>query len=316
MLKEIWYVYEVYREKSFSKAAKKLYISQPALSAMVKKAEQEIGTLIFDRSTNPISLTPAGKYYIRQAEKIIRIQEEMEAYFRLAAENNASTLKVGGSAFFLTYVFPPIINSFCHQCFHVNAAYFELRNTELVSKLLDRSIDFFIEVDDLQNDQIESIVLQQENLLFAVPASWPINDKLIDYRLTAEDVHDKRHLCGDIPAVDPAVFADEQFVLLREGNDSYRRAISICRNAGFTPKVAMTADQVLTSYYLASEGHGVALVRDSILFYVDVTEKLYFYRLDDPAAVRPIYFFFRRNTALPPAAQAFMEFVQGKYRQQ
>lgn len=81
MLKEMGYVYAVYKEKSFSRAAQKLFISQPALSAMVKKAEQEIGVLIFDRSTTPISLTAAGKYYITQAKEIIRIQNEMKAYF-------------------------------------------------------------------------------------------------------------------------------------------------------------------------------------------------------------------------------------------
>ena len=53
MLREMDYVYAVYQEKSFSKAAKKLFVSQPALSRMVKKAEDEIGAPIFDRSTLP-----------------------------------------------------------------------------------------------------------------------------------------------------------------------------------------------------------------------------------------------------------------------
>ena len=56
------YIYAVYREKGFSKAAQKLYVSQPWLSATIKKAEQELGLPLFDRSTNPISLTEAGRY--------------------------------------------------------------------------------------------------------------------------------------------------------------------------------------------------------------------------------------------------------------
>lgn len=51
------YIYAVYQEKSFSKAAKKLYVSQPWLSATVKKVEQELDVRLFDRSTTPISLT-------------------------------------------------------------------------------------------------------------------------------------------------------------------------------------------------------------------------------------------------------------------
>lgn len=81
MMNELKYVYEVYQERSFSKAAKKLYITQPALSAMVKKAEMEIGQPIFDRSTIPLTLTDAGRYYIASAKKILFIQKNMTSYF-------------------------------------------------------------------------------------------------------------------------------------------------------------------------------------------------------------------------------------------
>ena len=52
------YFYHVYKEHSFSKAAEKLYISQPSLSAIITREEKKIGSPVFDRSTNPVSLTP------------------------------------------------------------------------------------------------------------------------------------------------------------------------------------------------------------------------------------------------------------------
>ena len=58
------YAYTVYTKKSFTAAAKELYISQPALSAMITKLEKSIGFRIFDRNTSPLSLTPAGRVYI------------------------------------------------------------------------------------------------------------------------------------------------------------------------------------------------------------------------------------------------------------
>ena len=61
MFKGKKYVYEVYREKSFSKAAQNLYISQPSLSARIKQIEEQIGEPLFDRSTNPLQLTEIGK---------------------------------------------------------------------------------------------------------------------------------------------------------------------------------------------------------------------------------------------------------------
>lgn len=76
------YIYAVYQEKSFSKAAKKLYVSQPWLSATVKKVEQELDVRLFDRSTTPISLTEAGAYYIQRVEEIRRIEQDMIQHFQ------------------------------------------------------------------------------------------------------------------------------------------------------------------------------------------------------------------------------------------
>ena len=64
------YVYAVYSTGSFSAAADQLFLSQPCLSAMVKKAEDHIGVPIFNRKTKPVSLTEYGAQYISYIEKI------------------------------------------------------------------------------------------------------------------------------------------------------------------------------------------------------------------------------------------------------
>ena len=84
------YVYEVYKEKSFSRAAQNLYISQPALSAAIKKIEARIGCCIFDRSTNPVQLTESGAEYVKAVEKIMDIENRFENHL-----NNLNSLKVG-----------------------------------------------------------------------------------------------------------------------------------------------------------------------------------------------------------------------------
>ena len=311
MFKEMNYVYAVYEAKSFTKAAQKLYISQPALSSMVKKAEKKIGMPIFDRSTTPITLTRAGRYYIQQTEVIMHIQKEAEEHFRRLAGTHANQLRLGGSSFFLSYVFPPVVKRFRQSNKQANVSWVESRNDELITRLMKNDIDFFLEVDELANESIGAWLWGEEQLILAVPAEWPINDQLLDYQLSAEDVHERKHRSDEVPAVDVSVFAEEPFILLREGNDSHRRAVGICRNAGFRPQnIYMTADQMLTSYYLAAEGHGAAFIRDSILFHADLTENLYFYRLDDPLATRNIYLYYRRDKELSPVAQSFLDFVR------
>ena len=70
------YVYEVYRQKSVSLAAQKLYISQPSLSGAIRKAEERLGAPIFNRNTHPFTLTDEGKVYIEAIEKVLALESK------------------------------------------------------------------------------------------------------------------------------------------------------------------------------------------------------------------------------------------------
>ena len=97
MLNEMKYVYAVYQEKSFSKAARKLQVSQPALSKMVRKVEKDIGVIIFDRSTIPVTVTREGAFYIKSIEDIMFIQRNLKSYFMDLKNLNTGNLSMGGS---------------------------------------------------------------------------------------------------------------------------------------------------------------------------------------------------------------------------
>ncbi|MEE1042732.1 MAG: LysR family transcriptional regulator, partial [Clostridia bacterium] len=74
------YILTIYNEGSFSKAANKLYISQPSLSASVKRIEEKVSVPLFDRSTTPISLTEAGQEYVKYALEIKEREQDFERY--------------------------------------------------------------------------------------------------------------------------------------------------------------------------------------------------------------------------------------------
>ena len=308
MFKEMFYVYAVYQERSFTRAAQKLFLSQPTLSTMVKRAENRIGAPIFDRSTTPISLTPAGQYYIDQAQKIMKIHQDTANYFNLFHSSDPRQLRLGGSSFFLSYIYPSVVNRFKKQFGDIAIFLIELRNIDMISRLMNDTIDFFIEVDDMQHEYLDRVILGEERVIFAVPSAWSINDQLTAYRYTSEDIQANKG--ADIPPVDPSVFAQCPFILLQEGNDSFRRAVDICHGAGFTPKVSMTTNQVLTSYYLAAEGHGISLIRDSIPSCATPTDQLYFYNIPCPLATRSIYLYYRNSPKYSLTAQAFLEFMR------
>lgn len=77
MEQELKYIYTVYEKGSFSKAARALYLTQPALSIAVQKAEEKIGMPLFDRSQKPLKLTPAGEVYIEKIRQIRQLEDEL-----------------------------------------------------------------------------------------------------------------------------------------------------------------------------------------------------------------------------------------------
>ena len=108
--REYEYVMEIAKEGSFSKAAQKLYVSQPALSGAIKKLEKDLyGIPLFDRAVTPVALTPAGQYYLEQARKIYELRNEIEHHFADLAGIRTGIINIGTSGYFCAYLLPDII---------------------------------------------------------------------------------------------------------------------------------------------------------------------------------------------------------------
>ena len=106
------YVYAVYREGSFQKAAEKLFVSQPSVSASVRRVEERVGSRLFDRSRKPLALTECGEAYIACAEKIFAMERDFTEYVNDWEGLRRGKLAVGGSSLFSSLLLPPMIASF------------------------------------------------------------------------------------------------------------------------------------------------------------------------------------------------------------
>ena len=85
----------VAEESNFCRAANRLYLSQPALSRLVKKLELELGVALFDRSTHHVELTPAGRSFLAHARAVLANAEEAARSARRAAHEHGGRLRVG-----------------------------------------------------------------------------------------------------------------------------------------------------------------------------------------------------------------------------
>ena len=303
------YVYEVYKERSFSKAAEKLYISQPALSAMIKKIETKIGMPLFDRSMTPVQLTECGKKYIKTAEKIMDLEDEFAYYVGNLSELKTGHLSVGGTYLFSAFIIPPIIKKFGDTYPHVKISLFEGDTPLLEEKIFAGELDILIDNYILDEKIYEKKIFMEEHLILAVPAAFESNKKVRKYQMTAEDIRNDLHLDPIFPGVPLQNFKDVPFVVLRSHNDTRERVEAICRRAGMQPKYSLKLNQLLTTYHLTEYGMGASFVSDTVVKSLPADAGVVFYKIDDPKTVREVYLYYRKNKYLTRSMSEFIKFA-------
>ena len=119
-LKQAYYIKTIAQCGSITTAAKKLFVSQPSLSQMLRQLEQEIGLPIFDRSTSPLRLTYAGEKYLYAAERILAVNSELESQLREIKHEHSGRLRLGISVTRAMQVLLLVVPVFSGQYPHVS----------------------------------------------------------------------------------------------------------------------------------------------------------------------------------------------------
>ncbi len=307
------YIYEVYKERSFSSAAKNLYVSQPALSASIKKAEERLGFSIFDRSTSPISVTQEGLIYIESIEKINRINEETLTKLSDIGKLKYGHLTVCGENFVSSFIMPKIIHEYSKKYPGIELELVESNSPDLRLQILNESVDLLI-AHDFNGNLFDFEPLFSETLLLAVPTSFEINDTLKEYQLSTKDVIDGKHLNENCPKISLSLFKEQPFILLKKGNDTYRRAKQLFEEQNFTPQnVVINLDQLITSYNMACAGLGVIFVSD-IVVKTSKQQGVVFYKLSGNSVYRTMQIGYKKNRYVSKAMSEFIKIAKEVYK--
>lgn len=300
------YIIAIYEEGSFSKAAQRLYVSQPSLSASVKRIEDRVSLPLFDRSTSPISLTEAGQEYIRYALEIKEKEQNFERYISDCTNTVRGSVRIGGSSLFSSFMLPSMISNFNSIYPDVSFEIIEDSTKNLIEKLSLGTIDIIIDNAVIDSTAIKSTVYKTETLLLAVPRNFYVNEKLAKFRLSAKDIKSEKHL-SDKYNVDLKHFADCSFILLNPENDTGKRANILFKKYSLNPKTIFFLDQQVTAYNISRTGTGVSFVSDTLIKHTDSEKQLYYYKLNDKEITRKIYFYRKSNHYLSTACQKFID---------
>ena len=301
-------IYTIYREKSFSKAAQKLFIAQPSLSVIVKKIEDEIGIPLFDRTSKPIRMTETGMEYIRATEAIRQIEKTFINYLDAFNDLQTGMLTIGSNQLISSLVLPKYISKFITKYPNIHLDFIDDNSIMLKNLISSGQVDLIIDNQKLDSEIFEQQIFQTEYLLLAVPAFFECNQGLEAFQLRFSDILQDLHISGDISPVDLNAFSKIPFVFMTHDNDTRERTDYIFRD--YTPHMLFEIDRLVTLYNFIEIGTAASVISDTLVKNTQHhSDNVVFYKLDPQLARREIYVSYKENKYYSKAMRSFIALI-------
>lgn len=243
-LRELNYILKVSEVRSVTKAANQLHISQPALSRYIIDVEAELGIKIFDRSTNPLSLTFAGEKYIETAQRILLEHENLRKEIRDITQHMTGRLRIGTSRDRASFMMPKILPEFCGKYSGIKVEVFTESGQKLREALKEGKIDLLILPDMIKDCNFESELIYSEELVLAAKAGTIPNEFCTKGRR----------------AIIPAKIDGMKFFLLFPEHAIRAFCDKYFRINGVKPEIIMQFSSNITCYRMAATGMGAAII--------------------------------------------------------
>jgi DNA-binding transcriptional LysR family regulator len=308
--RELIYVKTIAEERSISRAAKKLFMTQPSLSSCVQKIETSLGARLFQRTTTGLVLTFAGERYYQIAKDILKIYSDFEIEVSDINNLKKGRITVGITVYLATYILPVILPEFKQLCPNIEVSIVEKNSTELAKSLTTGEIDFAL----MHALPFEESALQASTTLY--PLS---RDPLV---LATK----KGHPLGQFavqrvgvayPHIDLSLFANEPFILVNKEQKIRQVADLVLHKAQISPPVILTTKSFETTRRLACTGIGSTFVP---LQYLNIFPGSYpcdYYFVDDSLnAWWTLCVAVQKNAYVSQAAKLFLRIVSEKYGDQ
>jgi DNA-binding transcriptional LysR family regulator len=264
--KELLYITTIAQVGSISKAAEKLYVTQPSLSRCIQKLEADLGTELFKRTPDGLKVTAAGECYTASAQVILQTYKEMEIRISHLNQLQAGRLTVGTTVFLGSIVLPRIIRVFAELYPNIEIRIVEGVSIEIENMIFRGAVDLGILHGPLLTEGIASHVFSNERFLLAVPPGDALNSCAYQPDYTGEKYLDVR------------LAANRNFILTHSSQRSRQVSDALLGRANIQPNCKYTTKSIQTAIRLVHAGLGLTFVPQSYcsLFGQEYSPNYYF----------------------------------------
>lgn len=269
-LQQLEYIVALDTHRNFSLAAESCFVTQPSLSTMIQKLEEELEIKIFDRSKQPVRVTNVGQEIIAQARKILQEAEFVRQIVRDQRENLVGELRLGIIPTLAPYILPIFLKSFSEKYTEVKLKICEITTENLITKLKSDQLDVGIMATPSLDPQLS------EDRLF-----W---EEFVVYAPNESNLLEKRFLLAE--DIDPS-----RLVLLEEGHCVRSQVVNLCalqRAESNLKNIEYEASSLDTLRRLVEANEGIAILPALAMQDFDETQIQWVRFFKSPAPMREV----------------------------
>lgn len=236
--RQLHYAIVLSQELSFSQAAEKLNITQPALSKHILNLENELGLKLFDRNNTPITLTPAGAHFISGAKELLYKEEQLVRSMDRFTSGEAGELVIGITPFRSSYLVSRVLKRVKDKFPGIVVRLHEAGSDVLRKEAAEGKYDFAIVNLPVDDSVLDVKPLERDRLVLALP----------------NELENKLGNVSRVNGIEFKACKDLPFVVVGETQEMRILFDRLCALADFTPNIAVEVVGLNTAWSIAQSG--------------------------------------------------------------
>ncbi|QQZ09737.1 cidABC operon transcriptional activator CidR [Heyndrickxia vini] len=282
------YFVAVAKEGNFTKAAQKLYVSQPTISKMVKSIEEELGVVLFDRTGKQAKLTDAGEVILVQAQNIIRSFENLSSELDDLMQLKKGNIHIGLPPMVGSRFFPKVIQEFHKKYPHITVQLVEDGAKRVERDVGNGTLDLGVVVLPVSEEIFHTFSFVNENLMLLTHPDHPLSKN---------------------KSVSLSELEHESFILFEKDFALHDRIIRECVRSGFQPNIIYESSQWDFISEMVIANLGVALLPETICRQIN-QKQVSIIPLTNPAIPWNLGIIWRKDRYLSFAAREWIRCTQ------
>lgn len=238
-LRDMHYLVTVADLRNFSQAAETCHVSQPTLSNQIKKLEETLGVMIFERTNKRVMPTETGEEIIQCARKILHEEEHMRELAQLSHDPLSGRFRIGAFPTLSPYLLPKLVPHIKQSMPKLKLMLMEEKTTHLLDLLRTGQLDAAFLALPIHDDYLTEAPLFEDEFLLAVPTD---------------------HVFARKNYVTQDAIARHRMLLLEEGHCMRDQALDVCQHAGMEEDTDFRATSLETLRQMVRAGTGITLI--------------------------------------------------------